>query len=71
MFVGKQAETRTQLSKLMFLTVVTEDHKIENYEPDFKTFNEKNKVLTKERGAGERVTAAMLIPARSSSRSSR
>ena len=38
-FRGKQAETRTQLDKLMFLTVVYKKKKIGQYELDFKEWN--------------------------------
>ena len=43
-FQPKQAETNTQLIKLMFITAVTADHKILNEELDCKKFHETQEV---------------------------
>lgn len=46
-FKAKDAETRTQLVKIMFLLVVTSTMPIGSYELDFKSYNAKHKVKTK------------------------
>ena len=60
-FRGKQAETRTQLDKLMFLTVVCEKKKIGQYELNFKEWNAVH-VNSRTGKAAKGVTADMLAP---------
>ena len=60
-FRGKQAETRTQLEKLMFLTVVCEKKKIGQYELDFKEWNAVH-VNSRTGKVAKGVTSDMLVP---------
>jgi hypothetical protein len=61
-FVGKDAETRTQLIKIMFLLCATSTTPIGVYELDFKKWNEANDAKTAAGKQAKGITGAFLLP---------